>query len=107
MTLDWVSEEHEESENFGVFDILVKRAATKENDRSRLLTKDQSLRCVVSMLPFNSCLETWGALPHTPKSRIKPSISPPCQKWQDAKKVDDGCIKEGKIIKVHFNGKHS
>ena len=58
MTLDWVSEEHEESEDFGVFDILVKRAATKENDRSRLLTKDQSLRCVVSMLPFNSCLET-------------------------------------------------
>ena len=45
MTLDWVSEEHEESENFGVFDILVKQAVTKENDRSRGLTKDQSPLC--------------------------------------------------------------
>ena len=42
LTLDWVSEEREELENLRVFDILVKQAGTKENDRSRGLTKDQS-----------------------------------------------------------------
>ena len=48
--LDWVSEEREELENLRVFDILVKRAGTKENDRSGGLTKDQSTLSVVSSL---------------------------------------------------------
>lgn len=50
LTLDWVSEEREELENLRVFDILVKQAGTKENDRSRGLTKDQSPLSVVSSL---------------------------------------------------------
>ena len=45
LTQDWVSEEREELENLRAFDILVKQALTKENDRSRGLTKDQSPLC--------------------------------------------------------------